>query len=384
MYSPVGLKEAALDSPTFRAGYTHFSEQLELVEKWLSGYYRCVSRLTNEIGPFESAVNAFITQTTPPLYASEAILDHDYTLLALKRYGDCAKEFWNAALFGLKKLDANMVDPIKVFLHSDLQSFKDLKRNVEACQKQMDNLQARFSSQAKTKESSSLREDAFQLYEARKAYLKASMDFSVAAPQLRMNLDKLLVRVFSDQWRDTRDPRLNINSSLLKWGSDIDRVRGWSREMENGERTFHKELEDARKQIEESAELAMRPSRELEDYAPDSAINQRGPSLWTTQMAGGVKSARVRAEKQGWLMLRTVTGKPSRTVWVRRWFYVKGGIFGWLVQGPRTGAVEESDRIGVLLCNIRGTLDPSPIVFSLKLIPLFLPDHPCFPGVHLV
>ena len=338
-----------------------------MVEKWLHGYVRCIGKLTHDIGPFESSVNAFLAQTVPPSYVSEAVLDHDYTLLAMKRYGEGAKEFWTATLSGLKKLGINMMEPIKAFIHGDLQPFKDLRRNLDAAQKQLDSLQSRYASQAKTKEASSLREDAFQLHEARKTYLKASMDFSVMAPQLRMNLDKLLVKIFADQWRDMREPRLNINSSIVKWGSDIERVRGWSREMENGEKTFRRELQNARHQIEETAEAAIRPSRELEDYAVEPALapKQRVTSMSAPQPIPGRRGGK--AEKQGWLNLRTVTGKPSRTVWLRRWFYVKNGIFGWLVQGSRSGGVEESDRIGVLLCGVRAAnSDDRRYVFEVK------------------
>lgn len=364
----MGLKEAALDSPTFRSGFTHFSEQLELVEKWLEGYIRCITKLSNEVGTFESLVTGFLGQTIPPTHISEAVLDHDYTLLAMKRYGEGAKEFWTATISGLKRMETNMVEPIKAFLHNDLRSFRDIRRNLDQSQKHLDNLQSRYSAQAKTKEASSLREDAFQLHEARKAYLKASMDFSVVAPQLRMALDKLLVRVFADQWRDMRNPQQEISSSVEKWGSDIDRVRGWSREMETGERAFRRELLNARKQIEESAEAAIRPSRELEDYAVGSALASasRGPSTTILQTPGG-KPRPVRSEKQGWLNLRTVSGKPSRTIWLRRWFYVKNGIFGWLVQGSRSGGVEESERIGVLLCNVKpGNSDDRRYVFEVK------------------
>ena len=38
---------------------------------------------------------------------------------------------------------------------------------------------------------------------------------------------------------------------------------------------------------------------------------------------------------------------------MRRWAFVKNGIFGWLLQAARGGGVEESERIGVLLCNVR-------------------------------
>ena len=362
MLSPVGLKEAALDSPTFRSGFTHFSEHLDLVERWLEGYARCTSKLTHEMENFETLVNGFLAQTTPPTHLSEAVIDHDYTLLAMKRYGDGAKELWTVTIAGLKRIQANVVDPIKTFLHNDIRSFKEIRRNFQATQKEFDLQMSRYSGQAKTKEASSLREDAFQLHEARKAYLKASLDFSVAAPQLRMTLDKMLVRVFSDQWRDMRNPRQNISGSIGKWGSDIERVRCWSREIENGEKAFRRELQAARKQIEESAEAATRPSRELEDFAVGSASASVAIAPSATDL-----QAHARSEKQGWLNLRTVSGKPSRTTWLRRWFFVQNGIFGWLVQGSRSGGVEESEKIGLLLCNVKpGNADDRRYVFEVK------------------
>jgi len=364
----VGLKEAALDSPSFRSGVTHFTEQLDLVEKWLDGYIRCIIKLSHEVVMFENMINGFLAQTVPPAHISEAVLDHDYTLLAMKRFGDGARECWTATVSGMKKMEANMGEPIRGFLQNDLRSFKDVRRNFDQSQRQLDTLQSRYSAQAKTKEASSLREDAFQLHEARKAYLKASMDFSVVAPQLRMALDKILVKVFSDQWLYMRDPWQRISGSVERWGIDIDRVRGWSREMGNGEKAFQRELLNARKQIEENTELAVRPSRELEDYGsiPAFTSTSQGPST-TTLQAPGEKARPFRSEKQGWLNLRTVSGKPSRTTWLRRWFYVKNGIFGWLVQGSRSGGVEESERIGVLLCNVKpGNADDRRFVFEVK------------------
>lgn len=339
---------------------------MELVEKWLDNYVRSIAKLSHEVVPLESLINAYLAQSVPPTHVSEAVLDHDYTLLAMKRYGEGAKQVWAATLNGLKKLETNMVEPVRTFLQNDLRVFKETRRQVEQSQKHLDSLLSRYSAQAKTKEASSLREDAFQVHEARKMYLKASMDFSVTAPQLRMALDKMLVKMFSDQWRDTQNMRQL--GTLEKWTGDIERVRGWSREMEGGERTFKKELHMARKQIEESAELAIRPSRELDDYSADASTvsRPRGPSATQLPAPGG-KPKPIRSEKQGWLNLRTISGKPSRTVWLRRWFYVKNGIFGWLVQGSRSGAVEESERIGVLLCSCRAAnSDDRRYVFEVK------------------
>ena len=57
--------------------------------------------------------------------------------------------------------------------------------------------------------------------------------------------------------------------------------------------------------------------------------------------------------KQGWLFHRVSTGKPVKNAWVRRWFFVKDGTFGWLNISVRSTGVEESERVGVLLCNVR-------------------------------
>jgi hypothetical protein len=211
---------------------------------------------------------------------------------------------------------------------------------------------SRFAAQSKTKEPSSLREDAFQLHESRRAYLKASMEFCVIAPQVRFTLDKLLVRIFSDQWQDLKNSRESQNATFDKWTCEMERVRSWSREMEAGERNFKRELQIAKKSVEEVTEAAARPSRELEDYSASTVpyLGSRGPSTVNLHSRANLAG---KAEKQGWLFVRTLTGKPTRTLWVRRWFFVNNGIFGWLAQGARSGGVEESERIGVLLCNVK-------------------------------
>jgi BAR domain of APPL family/PH domain len=290
----------------------------------------------------------FMSFVTSPVTISEAVIDHDYTMLAIKRHGDCLKDTWGSLLGTIKKVDRLVVDPIKAFIQGDLRSFRETRRVLDQAQRNYDHLLARYSGQGKTKEPSSLREDAFQLHEARKAYLKASLDFSTQAPQVRNTLDKLLVTVSFDQWRETKLIHDQNTANFTKWGQDMDRIKGWVHELENSERYSLKELLSARKQIEDAAEIVTRPSRELDDYSI-STVPYLGQAL--SVKSNGDKP--FKAEKQGWVYLRTTTGKPSRTVWVHRWAFLKNGIFGCLVQSSRTGGVEETERIGVLLCNIR-------------------------------
>ncbi len=229
-------------------------------------------------------------------------------------------------------MDTNVVEPIKAFMAGEcvfspnyisfgiltcnvprLRNFKDARRYLEQSQKIFDNTLARYVSQSKTKEPSSLREDAFQVHEARKAYLKASLDFCLLAPQLRYTIDKLLVRVSSDQWKEMKRSRELPGANFAKWSTDMDRVRGWSKEMEAGEAVFRRELQIARRDIAETASQASRPSRELEDYNLSTVafLGSKGPST-------NVIQGKELAEKQSWLFLRTVSGKPARTLWVRR------------------------------------------------------------------
>lgn len=350
---PVGLKEAALDSPTFRATAVHFSDQVEIIEKWLDAYVKSTSRLVHEVSGLEETINTFLSRSVPPANVSEAVLDHDYTLLAMKRFGEGSREWWSQIIGGMKRMDVTVVDPIKSFTAGELRNFKDARRYLEQSQKNFDASLARYLGQSKTKEPSALREDAFQVHEARKEYLKASLDFCILAPQLRSTIDKLLVRVSSDTWREMKRSRELAGGEERKWGSEMQRIRGWSREVEAGENVFRKELQLARREIANAAAAASRPSRELEDYNISTVafLGSKGPSTLNISASG--KLGIERSEKQGWLFLHIVVGKPARTNWVRRWFFVKSGIFGWLMQGATSGGVEESEKIGVLLCNVK-------------------------------
>jgi hypothetical protein len=350
---PVGLKEAALDSPTFRATAVHFSDQVEIIERWLESYIRSTSKLVHDVSSLEESINTFLARSVPPSNISEAVLDHDYTLLAMNKFGDGSREFWSQLLSVAKKMDTTLVDPIKSFMTGELRNFKDARRYLEQSQKTFDNTITRYLGQSKTKEPSALREDAFQVHEARKAYLKASLDFCLLAPQLRSTVDKLLVKISADQWKEMKKSRDIVGTAITKNSTDIERIRGWSKELESGEAIFRRELQVARREIAEAASVASRPSRELEDYNVSTVayLGSQGPTSVNVQPEN--TSGIERSEKQGWLYLRTISGKPARTFWVRRWFYVKTGIFGWLVQGAQSGGVEESEKIGVLLCNVK-------------------------------
>lgn len=123
-YSPVGLKEAALDSPTFRATTHHFCDQIDFIEKWLDGYAKAATKLSSELNTLESMVSSFLSYSTHPLVISEAVVDHDYTLLAMRRCGEGSRGLWSGLVATTKKMESMIAEPIRAFIHEDLRQFK--------------------------------------------------------------------------------------------------------------------------------------------------------------------------------------------------------------------------------------------------------------------
>ncbi|KAL8303746.1 hypothetical protein RB597_004852 [Gaeumannomyces tritici] len=344
---PVGLNEAALDSPSFRAASAHFGDQTEAVERWLDAYVKSASRLVLDATSLEETINNYISKTSPAPAVADGVIDTDFTLLALKRAGDLARERWSQFLASTRRIETLSVEPIRNFMSGELRVFRDARRQLDQAQRSFDTALARYMAQSKIKEPSALREDAFALYETRKSYLKSSMDYCQLAPQVRYSLDKLLIRVSADIWREmmrSSDPA----TSSAKWADEMDRIRGWAKELESSEAVLKRELQAARRSIGETTLASVKPSRELDDYSASTVpfLGSRGPLNLRTG-----DQACVISEKQGWLFLRTISGKPAKVNWVRRWYYCRDGIFGWLVAGP--SGVLQGDEIGVLLCSAK-------------------------------
>ncbi|KAK7425363.1 SNF1-interacting protein [Neonectria magnoliae] len=342
---PVGLNEAALDSPTFRVTAANFAEQVDAIERWLNGYVSSTSRLLHDFLTLEETINTYLAKTVPT--AADGVVDNDYTFLALKRVGDGWRDYWMHMLSNMKKMDGTIVEPIRNFITGDLRHFKECRKALDNSQRIFDSTLARYVSQSKTKEPSALREDAFAVYETRKVYLKSAMDYCQLAPQLRFTMDKLIIKICTERWKEMKRSR-DAGNNANKWNQEMDRIHGWSKEMEASEGTFRRELQVARRDLGESALAGFKPSRELEDYSTSTVpfLGSRGPV--NIRLKDG---ASVVSEKQGWLFLRTLSGKPARHTWVRRWYYCRDGIFGWLIPGPL--GVLQGDEIGVLLCNAK-------------------------------
>src|ERR1041385_1646251 len=132
--------------------------------------------------------------------------------------------------------------------------------------------------------------------------------------------------------------------------------------MELSEGIFRRELQTARRHLGDITFEEFKPSRELDDYSTSTVpfLGSRGPVSVHPKDGNAVIS-----EKQGWLFVRVLSGKPVRQNWVRRWYYCRNGVFGWLVNGAL--GVMQGDEIGVLLCNVKPAVgDDRRFCFEVK------------------
>ncbi|KAK9467911.1 hypothetical protein V1512DRAFT_260342 [Lipomyces arxii] len=362
MLIPVLLKEAALDSPSFRTEVYHIHEQVEAVERWIDLYVKAGHRLSSDADSMQESINMLLSRSFPS-FTTENVIDHDYTLTAMMSYSEGLRIFWANFIKGVKGMEKNVIEQLETLHKTDVKQYKDVKRSFDSAQSRYDTLVSRYSSQSKTKEASALREDAFQVYEARRQYVKITFDLCLVTASLKHALDRSIITGFSDQWLMIGQGINEItNPSYSRVADDLRRIRKWSDQMEDSMKIIFKELNITRRDLERLVLDEISPPRELSEYSSwtvpsvpskDKAVVPSGtPALYH---ASTIDPETVNSEKHGWLFLRTYVGKPARQAWVRRWVFVKDGIFGWLVQSPNKSYVEESDKVGVLLCNVRAS-----------------------------
>ncbi|ORY82040.1 hypothetical protein BCR37DRAFT_393082 [Protomyces lactucae-debilis] len=338
---PILLRESVLDSVSFRAATKHFEDQVENVDIWLSHFVRHCHDFCAQFTRLEDQACNFHGKSVP-VFVESGIVDTDYTVTALSKFSEANRAYWSAIFGHARSMEAMMTEPLVKLQNNELREIRHLKSEFHASQKAFDEAFRYYAQQSKSKEASSLREDAFQLWEKRKAYIKASFDYTIKMSTFRAALDAALIAAFARSYETTSSHTSALASDFVSRPS-MGRVLSWSEEMAKSSRDAEELLYSMRIEMEDNIVNLTSPGRDLAEYAPDRKSQGRG----------GISQARGRPAKQGWLMMRAVSGKPARYSWNRRWCYVKDGSFGWLLNNPKHGGVEESDRYGVLLCNIK-------------------------------
>lgn len=263
----------------------------------------------------------------------------------MRRYAESSRHFWSKTINHVRSQHSAVIEPIEKLQQNELKNYRVCRRNFEAAQVRFDNLLSKYMGLVKNKEASALREDAFQLAESRTAYIKACFELCTTISLTQSKLDICLVKTLSDPWILQPKELATADPISQRIGFEMLRLRSWVKAMQKLYKPHTKEMEKAAKDMEQATIEKWAPSRDLNSYmAANSTILHFVPKpLDKSQNVG---------QNYGWLYVKSSSNKGVRQVWVRRWIFVENGMFGWLNVSPFRTCVQESDKIGVLLCHV--------------------------------
>lgn len=265
-------------------------------------------------------------------------------MLAMRRYVEATRFFWCHVITKVKIQNGKTLDPLFKLQRTEIRSYREVRRNFESSQSKYDTLLSRYAALSKSKEPSAIREDAFALAEAKKAYIKASFDLACIIHSVERQINTVLIDTMADPWLLRRESLAPNNPRYHQIGVDMYRIKSWSRIIGGPLKSLETEMLKVRHELEQQTVDKTVPSRDLRDYTAQSAT--------ISHLVLDIKNINnMPTEKHGWLFVKT-SAKAGRQVWVRRWAFVRDGLFGWLVLAPNKLFVQESDKVGVLLCNV--------------------------------
>ena len=123
------------------------------------------------------------------------ILGSQYTIPAMKLVGGAFRTTLALKHQYITEVNDQVVKPLDDFLKTDLKEFKEAKKTFDKALEKYESTLAKYNGQSRQKEPSALREEAFQLYDTRKAYIQAAMACSMLCIKFQDSLDQLVLGI---------------------------------------------------------------------------------------------------------------------------------------------------------------------------------------------
>ncbi|KAF8984795.1 SNF1-interacting protein [Entomortierella lignicola] len=192
----------------------------------------------------------------------------------------------------ISEVSEKVAKPLEEFLKNDLKEFKDSKKSFDKALEKYESTLAKYNGQSRQKEPSAIREEAFQLYDTRKAYIQASLSCSMICIKFQDALDQLVLGVFLDLIATQHDFFSENADHYGSIGLQVLQLKTYMREHQKASIPTLQELEQNKERyITDSLEY-WKPSRSLKSYTnnistPKSAINSATlGSSFATQIMG--------------------------------------------------------------------------------------------------
>ncbi|KAF9178965.1 SNF1-interacting protein [Haplosporangium sp. Z 11] len=263
----ITLEDALLDNPNFRANIKLFEGQVFYIENWLV-----------------DLVNAEMI----------AMKSSQYTIPAMKLVGEAFRTTLALKDNYISEVNEKVLKPLNDFLKTDLKDFKDSKKVYDKALEKYESTLAKYNGQSRQKEPSALREEAFQLYDTRKAYIQAAMSCSMLCIRLQDGLDQLVLGVFLDLIATQHDYFSGNADHFGSMALQVLQFKTYMKDHKEASTVTLQELEQNKERYTADAIEYWKPSRSLKCYtnnapATKSTIGHAalGPAF-AAQMAGQV------------------------------------------------------------------------------------------------
>ncbi|KAI9204558.1 uncharacterized protein BJ171DRAFT_618603 [Polychytrium aggregatum] len=408
------LESAAYDTPTWRARVYRFDDEVEELAKWMEGLIKSLRIYAEELIrkriPFsvvslqydcEVAViprilpSATLTHQTAVHQggndsainlASKLIPQRKISMLdttVARTLSDALQTIYALKAKVVDDMVEGLIDPFQQCLREEIREIKvqssrqipqnqksmmlpyvhESKRAFDRLAERYDSALAKYSAVSKAKEASAFREDAFQLFEVRKLYIRESIDYSVKIIKFKsfmklLSLDHFLLALYAHS--DFYDSSSEVFSGLKP---SMGHLRNHLDESRNASNIISK-MEISRKAIEIEACQKVRVNLSINEMpkslsivpAPTSSVSMTNLSAVLESSHGAVQPKKPGTEMEGYLYKRQSAKVGLGPVWSRRYFVLRNGFFGYCVASPsgkHRGTILFAVPLNVLLCNIR-------------------------------
>ncbi|KAI8053664.1 uncharacterized protein B0P05DRAFT_561481 [Gilbertella persicaria] len=347
------LYDAITDSPVYRSSSLHFDDQLDLLEKWLDSLSKNMKLYVDKLNKFNLETNTLCKKVIP-VGIDDAMIDPNFTAAIIRSFSDALQTSLAFKTKLVSDLEDNFIQPLQSFLKTNLKEFKEFRKQHEKTLEKYEAQLYKYAGQSKTKEASAVREEAFRLYEARKAYVRMSGQHVVRILHFRSLLEHFLVDIFSSA---TNSHLKDFEGSSGSWTKLQANLSSWKRWLLDDKETCSYQLnrlQSSRITLENKYLALVRPARDLEKYTGNTAqtaLSSRHSLDFSSVMSNNSRQN----HKWGYLFVRGV-----RSSWIRRWFFIYDGCFGSCNINPTTklkGTITMGDRVSVLLCDIKPVID---------------------------
>lgn len=339
----VNFKEAALDSPSFRASMNHLDLQLLNTEKWFVALSASFSKIPRVIQELQGFLDSFMEYLVP-VFMQDGLLDQEYTVSSLNNTKDGLKKIWKLAL-GIIEVNMPNIEITKSEIIERIATYKQLRRQFDAAQEKYDKFLSVYMALSKLKEAPMILEDLLQVFAVRKEYLQLSLDLTMEISEVSNLINEKINHRNFLLWKEkmdkfSYDPM--VAELLSEFWTKTDRIQCWSEAYHKAMLNLSADLLLARKHIEE---------RTISQFTPSNLLNDYRALLINSKVLEEANEPA--AEIHGYLFMKTWTERSNKPIWVKRWAFIQSGVFGFLVLSPSHTSVQETDKIGVLLCNAK-------------------------------